>query len=161
MKPLLTFSFLTLLPPALGGPVPPVKRRDTRIGCTKASFGNFSWTVDSFDFHASYIFTTPAHQNSWGYANFTLANPALPSAAAVCSATSSRLDDFFYGDLWYTCAVPNGSAAGNSAGAAFAFNRASGRLDFDQTWSCSDADAQFPYVLLLPCVASAFVKSAS
>lgn len=142
MKSLPT-SLLTLIPLSLAGPLPRVEQRDTGLGCTRASFGNFSWTVDSFDFHASYIFTTPAHQNSWGYANFTLSNPALPSPA-ICSATSSQLDDFFYGNLWYTCSAPGGSPAG--LGATFAFNRATGQLDFNQTWSCSDEDAQFPYV---------------
>lgn len=140
---LLPTPFLAIMTLALGSPVPPVEQRDADLGCTKASFGNFSWTVDSFAYHASYIFTTPAHQNSWGYANFTLSNPALPYTA-VCSAASSQLEDFFYGNVRYTCSIPDGSPAGT--GATFAFNRASGQLDFNQTWRCSDEDVQYPYV---------------
>ncbi|KAB5550811.1 hypothetical protein GE09DRAFT_965359 [Coniochaeta sp. 2T2.1] len=122
----------------------PVEQRDANPGCTDASFSNFSWTVQDFDYHASYIFTTPAHQNSWGYANFNLSNPALPYQAS-CTASSSQLNDFFYGNLWYECSIPDGSPAGT--GATFAFNRASGQLDFNQTWRCSDQDPQYPITL--------------
>lgn len=148
---LLPICLLALIPVVLTSPTLLVEQRDANPGCTEASFGNFSWMVDDFDYHASYIFTTPAHQNSWGYANFNLSNPALPYKAA-CSATSSQLNDFFYGDFWYECSIPDGSPAGT--GATFAFNRASGQLDFNQTWRCSDEDAQYPYVYSCP----AFVR---
>lgn len=138
---LLPASLLALVPLAFASPIHPVQQRDANASCTKSSFGNFSWTVESFDYHASYIFTTPAHQNSWGYVNFNLSNPAL-SYQAICSAASSQLSDFFYGNFWYTCTLPDGSPPGPKA--AFAFNRASGQLDFNQTWSCSDEDAQYP-----------------
>jgi len=142
---MLPVSFLTLMPLAFTSPLPLVEQRDASPGCTEASFGKFSWTVDNFDYHASYIFTTPAHQNSYGFLNFTLSNPALPSAA-ICSASSSQLSDFFYGNIWYTCNIPDSGHEGTAT--AFAFNRASGQLDFNQTWSCSDEDAQYPYVAL-------------
>ncbi|KAJ9144401.1 hypothetical protein NKR19_g6445 [Coniochaeta hoffmannii] len=138
---MLPVSFLTLMPLAFTSPLPLVEQRDASPGCTEASFGKFSWTVDNFDYHASYIFTTPAHQNSYGFLNFTLSNPALPSAA-ICSASSSQLSDFFYGNIWYTCNIPDSGHEGTAT--AFAFNRASGQLDFNQTWSCSDEDAQYP-----------------
>ncbi|OIW29352.1 hypothetical protein CONLIGDRAFT_575945 [Coniochaeta ligniaria NRRL 30616] len=138
---LLPICLLALIPVVLASPTLLVEQRDANPGCTEASFGNFSWMVDEFDYHASYIFTTPAHQNSWGYTNFNLSNPALPYKA-VCNATSSQLNDFFYGDFWYECSIPDGSPAGT--GATFAFNRASGQLDFNQTWRCSDEDAQYP-----------------
>ncbi|KAK4201149.1 hypothetical protein QBC40DRAFT_339263 [Triangularia verruculosa] len=52
----------------------PHKRRDGKCGggpdpitmCTK-TLEALKWTVHDFDFHASYVFTNPAHQNSWGY----------------------------------------------------------------------------------------------
>lgn len=118
-------------------------QREANPGCTEASFGNFSWMVDNFDYHASYVFSTPAHQNSWGYVNFNLSNPAL-SYKAICSGSSSQLNDFFYGNFWYKCSVPDGSPTGT--GATFAFDRALARLDFNQTWRCSDKDALYPYV---------------
>lgn len=134
---------LALLPLATAGPITlsPVAARDYPTGCTDSSFGDFSWEVEGFDYHASYIFTTPAHQNSWGYASFNLSNPALPYRAA-CSATSNQLSDFFYGNLWYNCSVPDGADGGGDA--TFAFNRASGQLDVNQTWSCDDQDPQYP-----------------
>lgn len=116
-------------------------QREANPGCTEASFGNFSWMVDNFDYHASYVFSTPAHQNSWGYVNFNLSNPAL-SYKAICSGSSSQLNDFFYGNFWYKCSVPDGSPTGT--GATFAFDRALARLDFNQTWMCSDKDALYP-----------------
>ena len=68
-------------------PVPPVSP-----GCNAKSTSVTGWTVHNFDFHASYIFSTPAHQNSWGYANFTLTNPAV-DYAATCGASSDQLSD--------------------------------------------------------------------
>lgn len=64
------------------------------------------WTVSNFDFHASYTFTTPAHQNSWGYVNFTLENPAV-DYKPICSAASSQLQDFYYGTQVYKCEMPD------------------------------------------------------
>jgi len=45
--------------------------------CTSRSTKVKEWTVHDFDFHSSEVFTTPAHQNSWGYVNFTLSNPVV------------------------------------------------------------------------------------
>ena len=95
----------------------------------------FRWTVEQFDFHASYIFSTPAHQNSWGYASFNLTNPALPYQAA-CSASSNQLNDFFYGNMWYNCSLP--AEANGNGPAAFQYSRPSGKLDVNQTWECND-----------------------
>jgi hypothetical protein len=146
----LPISLLALVPlAAFASPVTPIAHRDAPAGCSKTSFGDFSWTVANFDYHASYIFTTPAHQNSHGYVNFTLVNPALGSTA-TCSASSSQLNDFFYGNMLYTCSTPDGSP-GNSSATSFTFNRASGELDFNQTWTCSDEDPQYPYSLFPPC----------
>ncbi|KAK0744498.1 hypothetical protein B0T21DRAFT_281132, partial [Apiosordaria backusii] len=93
-------------------------------------------TVHGFDFHASYVFTNPAHQNSWGYVNFNLSNDVVPYTAK-CSAASSQLSDFFYGTVEYTCAlvgtdVPAGAKAG------FKFSRPGGTLEITETIGCSD-----------------------
>ncbi|KAH9886144.1 hypothetical protein F4778DRAFT_759142 [Xylariomycetidae sp. FL2044] len=119
--------------------------RDDNPGCQAAGFGgDFAWTVKDFDYHASYIFTTPAHQNSWGYVSFNLSNPAL-AYEAQCSAASSQLSDFFYGNFPYTCTVPDADAGGSTTTeTTFDFSRPSGVLDVNQTWVCSDADPQYP-----------------
>jgi len=113
--------------------------RDANPGCQAASLGDFAWAVEAFDYHASYIFTTPAHQNSWGYATFTLSNPAL-TYKGECSAASSQLSDFFYGTIPYSCVFPEGS----SAHGEFNYNRPSGLLNITQTWTCSDEDSTYP-----------------
>jgi hypothetical protein len=130
-------ALLSLLPLASATPIQPRAE-----GCTAASFGDFKWTLSSFDYHASYIFTTPAHQNSWGYVNFNLTNPALPSPA-VCSGASSQLSQFFYGNQNFNCSVP----VGETGEGKFTFDLASGKLDFDQSWTCDDVDPQYPYVI--------------
>ncbi|KAI0887614.1 uncharacterized protein GGS22DRAFT_157609 [Annulohypoxylon maeteangense] len=131
-------TLVTLLPLAIAAPVG-LSTRDSNPGCQAASFGNFAWQVENFDYHASYIFTTPAHQNSWGYVNFNLTNPAL-EYKAVCSATSNQLSDFFYGTMAYNCTVPDGSTTKTT----FDFSRPSGALNVNQTWTCSDEDPQYP-----------------
>ncbi len=117
-------------------------QRDANPGCTSNSFGDFAWGLEGFDYHASYVFTTPAHQNSWGYVNFNLSNPAL-TYPAVCSAASDQLDDFFYGTQTFTCTLPDGVDS-TTTSTTFEFNHASGLLNVTQTWTCSDADPQYP-----------------
>jgi hypothetical protein len=114
-------------------------------GCSETSFNKFEWTVQNFDYHASYIFTTPAHQNSWGYANFKLANPAVPDFVASCSAASSQLSDFFYGTLQYNCTYDGSASEPGPAPAEFTFSRPSGELVINQKWVCSDQDPKYPY----------------
>ncbi|KAK0612782.1 hypothetical protein B0T17DRAFT_459803, partial [Bombardia bombarda] len=89
------------------------------------------WTVQNFDYHASYIFSTPAHQNSWGYVNFNLTNNLSPPTTAVCSAASSQLSDFFYGTVSYACTLPADAPEGSAVG--FLFSRPSGKLDIHET----------------------------
>ncbi|TPX14772.1 uncharacterized protein E0L32_005167 [Thyridium curvatum] len=115
--------------------------RDNNPGCQAASMGDFEWKITGFDYHASYIFTTPAHQNSWGYVNFNVSNPAL-AYHATCSATSNQLSDFFYGTVNYKCTNPEGTPA--STVTTFAWNYPAGKLDLNQTWTCSDLDPQYP-----------------
>jgi hypothetical protein len=117
----------------------PTFPRDGNRGCSAISFGDFAWTVKSFVYKASYIFTTPAHQNSYGTVKFDCINPALPYKGS-CSASSSQLNDFFYGTVPYKCSFPDGKTAEGD----FYFDRPSGLLNFTQSWSCSDLDPQYP-----------------
>jgi len=105
------------------------------------------WTVHGFDFHASYTFTNPAHQNSWGYVNFNLTNNVVPYTA-VCEAASSQLTDFFYGTVDYTCKLPADAPEGASV--KFRFSRPSGRLDITESIVCSEKNAKYenPYAFL-------------
>lgn len=113
-------------------PVPPAAP-----GCTDKSTNLTEWTVGSFDFHASYTFTTPAHQNSWGYVNFTLINPAV-SYTPICSAASNQLSDFFYGTVIYDCTVPV-----TSDKATFTFSTPGSELRINQTWNCAGEGSRF------------------
>lgn len=122
-------------------PTPPSPRQDSTASCSDATLHGFEWTVQDFDFHASYIFSTPAHQNSWGYVNFNLSNPAVPDVLASCSAQSDQLSDFFFGTVPYQCLF-DGEAG--SAPATFSFNRPTGELDINQTWTCSDKNPTYP-----------------
>lgn len=101
--------------------------------CTQKSTQVKQWTVKDFDFHSSYTFTTPAHQNSWGYVNFTLENPVL-RYKTQCTASSNQLSDFFYGNFIYSCtqAAPQGDEA------TFTFSRPMNELKVNQTWGCPE-----------------------
>ncbi|KHN99361.1 uncharacterized protein MAM_03059 [Metarhizium album ARSEF 1941] len=128
---------LLLAGAALAAPSTP----DLRTGnpCTEKSARMENWQVKDFDFHASYIFTTPAHQNSWGYVNFTLLNPSFPSKPTQCSGTSNQLSDFFYGNFNYDCSR---SWPGQSA--SFAFSRPEqDQLKVNQTWECRGEGSRF------------------
>ncbi|KAK8065499.1 hypothetical protein PG997_012246 [Apiospora hydei] len=130
-------ALAALLPLAAASPI---GRRDDNKGCSAAAFHGFAWEVKNFDYHASYIFSTPAHQNSWGYVNFSLSNPAL-LYDVQCSADSSQLSDFFYGNIPYSC---TGGPNGTTTQTTFDFSRPSGQLNISQTWVCSDEDPQWP-----------------
>jgi hypothetical protein len=93
------------------------------------------WTAQGFDYHASYIFTNPAHQNSWGYVNFNLTNNVVPYTA-VCKASSNQLTDFFYGTLDYNCTLPAEAPVG--AAVKFRFSRPSGQLDIEEAIPCTE-----------------------
>ncbi|KAI0468384.1 hypothetical protein F4859DRAFT_213273 [Xylaria cf. heliscus] len=113
--------------------------RDSNPGCTSLSFGDFSWTIEAFTYTAGYHFTTPAHQVSSGSVQFNLTNPALPETV-TCSAYSTWLTDFFYGNVNYKCQPDAGSPIETS----FSFSRPSGELNVNQTWTCDDEDPQYP-----------------
>ncbi|KAK2594493.1 hypothetical protein QQS21_007774 [Conoideocrella luteorostrata] len=106
--------------------------------CTQKALHTKQWTVKDFDFHASYIFTTPAHQNAWGYVNFTLENPSVDFTAR-CEASSSQLSDFFYGNFIYNCTQP----AGSNSEATFTFSRPQNQVKINQTWACPQEGSRF------------------
>ena len=130
-------SSILLAGAALAAPATPARRDES---CVDQSLGVNLWTVEKFDFHASYIFTTPAHQNSWGYVNFTLANPAV-DYKPICAGRSNQLQDFFYGTQIFDCEMPEGAPEG--AEATFTYSRPSGALRVNQTWPCVDEGARF------------------
>ena len=132
-------SFLTTLLLAGSSLAAPTAREEAET-CTERSQKVTLWNVEKFDFHSSYVFTTPAHQNSWGYVNFTLSNPAI-DYKPVCSAESSQLSDFFYGTQEYTCTV--GDDAPGGGGATFTYSRPSGELRINQTWTCFEEQSVF------------------
>ncbi|KAJ0158124.1 hypothetical protein CTA2_12245 [Colletotrichum tanaceti] len=101
--------------------------------CLQKSAEMDGWTLTDFDYHASYIFSTPAHQNSWGYISFNVSNPVLNYTVA-CDAVSSRLNDFFYGEQAYTCNPP----AGESAATNFTWSYPDRALTLNQSWTCDD-----------------------
>lgn len=134
--------FTLFAPLALASPMPLLHARQnsTTKSCTAQSPRTTEWQVEDFDFHANYIFSQPAHQNSWGYVSFTLVN-AVHDASVNCSAATDRINDFFYGDVEYECdTAGTNSDIGETK---FAFDRASGKLALEQSWYCRD-DPQFP-----------------
>ncbi|KAG5975973.1 hypothetical protein E4U55_007516 [Claviceps digitariae] len=110
---------------------------ETHDSCTRQSGQTREWHVKDLDYHASYIFTTPAHQNSWGYIKFTLENPSQ-KFKSQCEGSSNQLSDFFYGNFVYNCTQP----VSNSA-ATFTFSRPTGQLMVNQTWTCASEGSRF------------------
>ncbi|KAK4243971.1 hypothetical protein C7999DRAFT_44303 [Corynascus novoguineensis] len=119
-------------------PSPKAVSANSPAGCSDTSFKDFAWTVKDFDFHASYIFTNPAHQNSWGYVLFDLVNPA-DQTTTHCEASSNQLSDFFYGNFVYSC--NDTQRVGKTT---FDFSRPTNQLRVNQTWTCDDKDPQWP-----------------
>ncbi|CAK7199778.1 hypothetical protein SEUCBS139899_002461 [Sporothrix eucalyptigena] len=119
-------------------PHTPVVVRDDNPGCTADSFGDFDWTISDFVYNTSIVFSTPAHQIPNGVVQFNLTNPAL-TYTAVCEAYSTQLSGFFYGNIVYTCTEPS-----NETTTTFTFNAGTSELNVNQTWTCSDEDAEYP-----------------
>ncbi|PNY26793.1 Uncharacterized protein TCAP_03272 [Tolypocladium capitatum] len=123
---------------ALAAPAPgPQVKTNT---CTSTSTKVKEWSIIDFDFHSSYIFSTPAHQNSWGYVNFTLQNPAV-GYQVCCSASSNQLQDFFFGTVIYTCDGCNAPVAADKT--TFTFSRPTDELFVNQTWNCAGEGSRF------------------
>ncbi|KAI5456634.1 hypothetical protein BGZ63DRAFT_395927 [Mariannaea sp. PMI_226] len=128
-KTMQSFFKLSLLLAGFISASPLLPRYDKET-CMEKGMKTKNWIVHNFDFHASYIFTSPSHQNSMGYVNFTLENPSL-DRQHVCSSVSSQLSDFYYGTQVYECDTP---VPGDVA--TYTFNRPTGELQVNQTWDC-------------------------
>ncbi|KAG5913083.1 hypothetical protein E4U53_005022 [Claviceps sorghi] len=128
-------SALLLATVAVAAPATTVAPRTN--SCTRQSSQTTEWHVKDFDFHASYIFTTPAHQNSWGYVKFTLENPSQ-KFKSECEGSSNQLSDFFYGTFAYNCTQPVPDSE-----STFTFSRPSGRLTINQSWTCAEEGSRF------------------
>ena len=127
----------TLLLASAALAAPPASREQARaaIDCQSGFKG---WTVKELEYNASYTFTTPAHQNSYGWVHFNLSNPSLDYEVA-CEGMSAQLSDFFYGTQIFSCPTPE-----KSGGAVtFTYNRPTGELAVNQSWVCHD-DPQWP-----------------
>jgi hypothetical protein len=109
-----------------------IASRETTETCEKISFNQFSWAVKGFNYHSSVIYSFPSHRIANGYVDFNITNLAL-SHTLACSARSTQMSDFFYGNQWYKCT----DSAGNDA--EFQFDKSSGRLDVQQKWTCTDS----------------------
>lgn len=129
---------LGLLPLASAGPIAgsASNPRSDSTSCTQATIYGFDWTIEGFDYQASYVFSNPAHEIASGVVKFNLSNPALPYLAS-CTAMSTQLEDFFYGNEWYSCTLPSGETNG---AAVFEFNYAAGSVSVNQTWECPGED---------------------
>ncbi|KAL0944865.1 uncharacterized protein CTRU02_202752 [Colletotrichum truncatum] len=125
---------LLFLAPALASPF--AKREE--LTCGQKSGKLKEWSLTDFDYHASYTFSTPAHQNSWGYISFNVTNQAL-DYQVHCEAASNRLNDFFYGEQIYNCKAPDGESTETS----FTFSTPTGFVEVNQTWICND-DPKYP-----------------
>lgn len=142
-------SILLLATPSLTLPSLSPRQRcvpsNETCGCSSTSFSSWSWSVTDLYYHSSIVFSTPAHQIPNGMISFSLAHPAMPGVSLACSASSTQLQDFFYGNQYFSCT--NGNVTDETATrATFRFDKATGRVDLNQTWTCTDVDPVYPYV---------------
>lgn len=98
------------------------------------------FTLKNITYSSSLTYSTPAHLAvSEGQISFNLTNSAL-SYTTHCTGYSSRLTDFFYGDIWYQCDAVTGKEVGTGATANFTFSKPDGTFNVNQTWSCERGD---------------------
>ncbi|KAH7171390.1 hypothetical protein EDB81DRAFT_623168, partial [Dactylonectria macrodidyma] len=94
-----------------------------------------SWKVHDFTYEAAHAYSSPTKSTYWSKATFSLENPVL-SYKAKCKATS-RSKDYLNGKATYTCTSKTGDEA------TFTFDRKSGKLAINQTWSCAAEGGYF------------------
>lgn len=93
------------------------------------------FTLHDISYMSSMTYSTPAHLAvAQGYISFNLTNTAVPYKTH-CSAFSSRITDFFFGDIVYHCDAPTGKGVSEGASANFTFSKPDGVFDVNQTWS--------------------------
>ncbi|EPE05186.1 hypothetical protein F503_03791 [Ophiostoma piceae UAMH 11346] len=125
---------------AAGAAAVPTARDST---CSSLSQTDFKWSVSDLQYNSSVIFSTPAHQIDNGVIQFNISNPAFPGkAASICTAYSTRPNDFFYGDQVFTCnaGIPEGGLT-----TTFTYNAPSKTLALNQSWSCAGEQTSFTY----------------
>ena len=88
--------------------------------------------ISDLYFHSSRVYSTPAHQVAGGSISFNITNPAA-GITTSCSASSTQIYDYFYGDLWYHCQKTDGVDD-----TEFTFNRTTGQINLTQRWTCKD-----------------------
>lgn len=99
---------------------------------------SLTWDVKDFDFHADYVFTTPAHQNSYGYVSFSLTSEKT-GAVYSCDAQSSQIPNFFYDfNDFYPCSASKGAVEGTESSVSFKYNREDGKVTVRETLNASD-----------------------
>jgi hypothetical protein len=90
-----------------------------------------TFTLSEITYSSSMVYSTPAHLATYGgYISFSLSNPEV-SYVTACSARGVHLQDFFYGEITYTCDKPEG-ATGETT---FTFSRPDNSFNVNQTWS--------------------------
>ncbi|KAF2661269.1 hypothetical protein K491DRAFT_753913 [Lophiostoma macrostomum CBS 122681] len=98
-----------------------------------------SLTLSDITYTSSEVYSTPAHLATYGgYISFNLSNPSI-SYITPCSARGVHLQDFFYGEITYTCDKPADTTAGVDAAATFTFSRPDNTFTVNQTWDSDGA----------------------
>lgn len=132
MLSLLLFTSLLLLPQTLSHPFPPPFNGSPGGSCN-TSFSPWAWDLRDVYYHSSITFSTPSHQIDGGYISFSLTQPALTDQTFECSASSTQLQDFFYGNQWFGC---GGDEVGQVGRAEFMFDRVTGKVVVRESWVC-------------------------
>lgn len=95
-------------------------------------------TLHDITFSSSIIYSTPAHLAvAEGTVSFNLSNSAVPYKTH-CSASSSQIYSFFYGNFVYNCDPPVGNGVKPGASAVFTFSEPDGTFAVNQTYGCDD-----------------------
>ncbi|OCL10476.1 hypothetical protein AOQ84DRAFT_215440 [Glonium stellatum] len=107
--------------------------RDNRNKCDK----NAVFTLHDINYSSYIIYSTPAHLAvAQGHIEFNLTNTDVPYTTH-CSAYSSQVFNFFYGNIVYQCDAPTGEGVTAASSANFTFSEPDGVFNVNQTWSCS------------------------
>lgn len=137
-------SLLSLM--AVASAIPSPQPSPQAVSCTPTA-STLWWVVSGLYYHESHIFSTPAHQNSWGYVAFNMTN-SITGTTSQCEAASDQLNDFFYDTQSYDCEDLDPATGG---GSSFTFNRPGKQLQVEQDWYCVEgANRYVPATLCLP-----------
>ncbi|EFX05616.1 hypothetical protein CMQ_3685 [Grosmannia clavigera kw1407] len=131
-------SFVALLALSAGVLASPSAPAPTHAFTCKDANEGFAWSMTLFEYKATEVSTTPAHQNVDGEVSFNISNPALLSlqSSSGCSGSSVQYPDYFYGNIVYECIDPR---IDTNTKTTFTYDAPSGLLSINQTWTCPDA----------------------